>query len=170
MGPQHSGSLSAIDSSICGSDFIKTKGYQRSKVGRWSRRGRLRWGRWGGDAPQPRQRLTGAGHSSCYGHHFRWGLTLRTRRNEGSSASGLSAARATVVGRVMAVGLHQPLASSMTSSNGRPATRLGYVGATWRVEGWHGIGSAWWGLCHTPFRDSGNEASIRVPRMFHSHV
>jgi hypothetical protein len=24
--------------------------------------------------------------------------------------------------------------------------------------------------CHTPFRDSGNEASIRVPRMFHSHV
>jgi hypothetical protein len=26
------------------------------------------------------------------------------------------------------------------------------------------------GSCHTPFRDSGNEASIRVPRMFHSHV
>jgi hypothetical protein len=24
--------------------------------------------------------------------------------------------------------------------------------------------------CHTPFRDSGNEASIRVPRLFHSHV
>jgi hypothetical protein len=24
--------------------------------------------------------------------------------------------------------------------------------------------------CHTPFRDSRNEASIRVPRMFHSHV
>jgi hypothetical protein len=24
--------------------------------------------------------------------------------------------------------------------------------------------------CHTPFRDSGNETSIRVPRMFHSHV
>jgi hypothetical protein len=24
--------------------------------------------------------------------------------------------------------------------------------------------------CHTPFRDSGNEGSIRVPRMFHSHV
>jgi hypothetical protein len=24
--------------------------------------------------------------------------------------------------------------------------------------------------CYTPFRDSGNEASIRVPRMFHSHV
>jgi ATP-dependent DNA helicase PIF1 len=24
--------------------------------------------------------------------------------------------------------------------------------------------------CHTPFRDSWNEASIRVPRMFHSHV
>jgi hypothetical protein len=24
--------------------------------------------------------------------------------------------------------------------------------------------------CHTPFWDSGNEASIRVPRMFHSHV
>jgi hypothetical protein len=25
-------------------------------------------------------------------------------------------------------------------------------------------------FCHTPFRDSGNEASIRVPRMFHSHI
>jgi hypothetical protein len=25
-------------------------------------------------------------------------------------------------------------------------------------------------LCHTPFRESGNEASICVPRMFHSHV
>jgi hypothetical protein len=25
-------------------------------------------------------------------------------------------------------------------------------------------------LCHTPPRDSRNEASIRVPRMFHSHV
>jgi hypothetical protein len=24
--------------------------------------------------------------------------------------------------------------------------------------------------CHTPFRDSRNEASIRVPRMFHSHI
>jgi hypothetical protein len=26
------------------------------------------------------------------------------------------------------------------------------------------------GVCHTPFRDRGNEASIHVPRMFHSHV
>jgi hypothetical protein len=26
------------------------------------------------------------------------------------------------------------------------------------------------GGCHTPFRDSGNGASILVPRMFHSHV
>jgi hypothetical protein len=25
-------------------------------------------------------------------------------------------------------------------------------------------------LCHTPFRENGNEASIRVPRMFKSHV
>jgi hypothetical protein len=24
--------------------------------------------------------------------------------------------------------------------------------------------------CHTPFQDSGNEASIHVPRMIHSHV
>jgi hypothetical protein len=24
--------------------------------------------------------------------------------------------------------------------------------------------------CHTPFRDSINETSIRVPRMFHSHI
>jgi hypothetical protein len=24
--------------------------------------------------------------------------------------------------------------------------------------------------CHTPFRDSRNEASIRVPRIFNSHV
>jgi hypothetical protein len=28
----------------------------------------------------------------------------------------------------------------------------------------------WLALYHTPFRDSGSEASIRVPRMFHSHV
>jgi hypothetical protein len=26
------------------------------------------------------------------------------------------------------------------------------------------------GWCHTPFRDSGNEASKCVPRMFHSQV
>jgi hypothetical protein len=25
-------------------------------------------------------------------------------------------------------------------------------------------------ICHTPFRDRGNDASICVPRMFHSHV
>jgi hypothetical protein len=25
-------------------------------------------------------------------------------------------------------------------------------------------------MCHTPFRERGNEASIRVPRMFKSHV
>jgi hypothetical protein len=25
-------------------------------------------------------------------------------------------------------------------------------------------------ICHTPFRDSGNEASIRVPRMCYSHI
>jgi hypothetical protein len=24
--------------------------------------------------------------------------------------------------------------------------------------------------CHTPFRERGNEASIRVPRMFKSHI
>jgi hypothetical protein len=30
-----------------------------------------------------------------------------------------------------------------------------------------GIGVA---ACRTPFRDSRNEASIRVPRMFHSHI
>jgi hypothetical protein len=29
------------------------------------------------------------------------------------------------------------------------------------------LGMDW---CHTPFRHSGNEASIRVPRMLHSHV
>jgi hypothetical protein len=26
------------------------------------------------------------------------------------------------------------------------------------------------GKCHTPFRERGNEASIRVPRMFKSHA
>jgi hypothetical protein len=26
------------------------------------------------------------------------------------------------------------------------------------------------GMCHTPFRERGNEASIRVPRMFKSHA
>jgi hypothetical protein len=31
--------------------------------------------------------------------------------------------------------------------------------------------SAWWyHPCHTPFRERGNEASIRVPRMFKSHA
>jgi hypothetical protein len=25
-------------------------------------------------------------------------------------------------------------------------------------------------LCHTPFQERGNEASVRVPRMFKSHV
>jgi hypothetical protein len=25
-------------------------------------------------------------------------------------------------------------------------------------------------ICHTLFRDRGNEASIHVPRMFHSHI
>jgi hypothetical protein len=33
---------------------------------------------------------------------------------------------------------------------------------TWRI--------ATYGGCHTPFRDRGNEASIHVPKMFHSHV
>jgi hypothetical protein len=28
----------------------------------------------------------------------------------------------------------------------------------------------WIGVCHTPFQDSGNETSIRVLRMFYSHV
>jgi hypothetical protein len=28
----------------------------------------------------------------------------------------------------------------------------------------------WWGWCHTPFWERRNEASIRVPRMFKSHV
>jgi hypothetical protein len=46
------------------------------------------------------------------------------------------------------------------------AEQGGIVGATdGRKKGYK------WGVgCHTPFRDSGNEASIRVPRMFHSHV
>jgi hypothetical protein len=26
------------------------------------------------------------------------------------------------------------------------------------------------GICHTPFRERGNEVSIRVPRMFKSHA
>jgi hypothetical protein len=29
---------------------------------------------------------------------------------------------------------------------------------------------AWIASCHTPFRERGNEASIRVPRMFKSHA
>jgi hypothetical protein len=30
--------------------------------------------------------------------------------------------------------------------------------------------STYYSFCHTPFRERGNEASIRVPRMFKSHI
>jgi hypothetical protein len=36
----------------------------------------------------------------------------------------------------------------------------------WREKAYHSAKL----YCHTPFRDSGNEASIRVPRMINSHV
>jgi hypothetical protein len=38
-----------------------------------------------------------------------------------------------------------------------------------RVRGLGGTGSST-ASCHTPFREIGNEASIRVPRMFKSHT
>jgi hypothetical protein len=140
MGPWHRGSLSAIDSLVCGFDFIKTKGYRWSNLDRWSRCGRLRRGQHGGGVVKggmprvfvalfsmrfdptdiaQRGKLT-------YGVFERWGVT--------------------VVGHTMAVSLPQPSASSTTSSIGRLTTRLGYVGAAWHVEGWCGIGSTRRGL------------------------
>jgi hypothetical protein len=92
MSPQHSGSLSTIDSSICSSDFIKMNGYWRSNLTRWSRRGRLRGGQRGegvasgGGSPQP-------GVAHAMGHHFLQGLTLRTRRIQGNSPRGSSNGR-----------------------------------------------------------------------------
>jgi hypothetical protein len=38
-----------------------------------------------------------------------------------------------------------------------------------RPMAWTSARLAWW-YCHTPFRERGNEASIRVPRMFKSHA
>jgi hypothetical protein len=46
------------------------------------------------------------------------------------------------VGRVTAVSLLQPSVTSTTSSNSRPAMRLGYMGAARHVEGRRGVGSA----------------------------
>jgi hypothetical protein len=47
---------------------------------------------------------------------------------------------------VMAVGLPQPSASLMMSSNGKPLIRLGYVEAARHIEGQHGVGLVWRGL------------------------
>jgi hypothetical protein len=55
-------------------------------------------------------------------------------------------AGATGVGRVTSVGLLQPSATSRVSSNGRPATRLGFMGAVRHVEGRRGVGSVRRGL------------------------
>jgi hypothetical protein len=75
MSPRHSGSIWVIDSSICGLDFIKMKGYRWSNLGHWSRHGRLRRGQQGdgavsGGTPRPRWWIAGAGHSSRYDAPF----------------------------------------------------------------------------------------------------
>jgi hypothetical protein len=55
-------------------------------------------------------------------------------------------AGATRVGRVTAVDLLQPSATSTMSSNGQPTTRLGYAGAARHIEGRRGVGLARRGL------------------------
>jgi hypothetical protein len=93
----------------------------------------------GGGSSEP-----GVAHAT--GHCFWWNLTLWTWRIHGTHLGGPWMAGATRVGRATPVGLLQPLATSRTSSNGRPPMRLGYAGAAWHVGGWHGVGSAWRGL------------------------
>jgi hypothetical protein len=88
MGPRYSGSLSAVDSWIYGSDFIKTKMYRRSNLSRWSRCGWLRWGWRGGSVASGHSPESGVAHAM--GHRFRWGLTLRTQRSKGNSPRGSS--------------------------------------------------------------------------------
>jgi hypothetical protein len=113
MSPRHSGSLSTVDSLICGPDFIKTKGYRRSNLGRWSRCG---GGAASGGASRPWRRLTEVERGSHYGAPF----SIRFNPMDGGDDR---------VGRTTAVGLLKPLVTSTTSSNDWPAMRLGYVGA-----------------------------------------
>jgi hypothetical protein len=127
MSLRHSRSLSIVDSLIYDSDFIKMKGYWQSNLGR------------GGGSPEP-------GVDRVTGHHFRWGLTLWTRHIQRNSPRGSSNGGATGVGRVTTIGLLQPSATSRTSSNSWPTTRLGYTGAARHIEGRHGVGLTRWGL------------------------
>jgi hypothetical protein len=141
----HSGSLSAIDSLICGSNFIEMKGYQRSNLGHWSRCGRLRQGRRGGGAesgsgsPEP-----GVAHAT--GHRFWWGLTLRTQRSEGNSPRGSSKgggdrSRAHDGGRLA------PTFGVVDDELQRSANdEIRLRGAAWHVEGRRGAGSTRRGL------------------------
>jgi hypothetical protein len=57
------------------------------------------------------------------------------QRSKGNSPRGLQTAGATGVGRATTIGLPQPSAASMTSSNSQLAMRLGYVGAARHVDG-----------------------------------
>jgi hypothetical protein len=49
-----------------------------------------------------------------------------------------------------------------------PVSRISYPKLETPKRGFRGPGCMM--SCHTPFQDSGNEASICVRRMFHSHV
>jgi hypothetical protein len=95
MSPRHGRSPSVIDSMICGSDFIKMKGYQWSNLGRWLRHGQLRQGRWvgsaaGGGAPWLWRWLIKDERSSHYGALFLWDLPLRMHCGERNSPWGSS--------------------------------------------------------------------------------
>jgi hypothetical protein len=63
------------------------------------------------------------------------------RRIHGNSPRGSSNGKVTGVGHETPVSLLQPSATSRTSSNGRPAMRLGYERATRHVEERRGVGS-----------------------------
>jgi hypothetical protein len=75
-------------------------------------------------------------------------------------ASGEEAVRVVFIlgDEKMAPGSSWPVPSKATSKGAKKCAKGGKKGRK-RHPG-----------CHTPFRESRNEASIRVPRMFHSHV
>jgi hypothetical protein len=75
------------------------------------------------------------GIAHAMGHCFRRGLTLRMQCLQGNSPRGPRMVGVTGVGRVIPVGLLQPLATSRTSYNGRPVMRLGYAGVVRHIEG-----------------------------------
>jgi hypothetical protein len=90
MSSRHSGSLSVIDSSICGPDFIKTKGYRWSNLGCWRRDGRPTVTRSAG-AAQPRWR----GRPTAAAHQSKLLPALRSTKHDMVFTYGIRATRGT---------------------------------------------------------------------------